>query len=101
MSRERRTLSAAFKAKVALEAIREQKTINQLAAEYELHPNQISQWKKLLLENSALVFDPQAGRHDTESEKKSDELFRQIGQLKVENDWLKKKTAQFLGQKFS
>lgn len=101
MRRAKRTFDGAFKAKVALEALREQKTINQLAAEYELHPNQISAWKKQLLENSATVFESGASVKSDDAEKLSEELFKQIGQLRVENEWLKKKSAQFLGQKFS
>lgn len=101
MKKERRKLSGTFKAKVALEALQEKKTISQLASEYDLHPNQISAWKKQLLENSAQVFDPSAPLKDEGEEKLKDELFKQIGQLRVENEWLKKKSAQFLGQKFS
>src|SRR5438093_5787099 len=101
MRKERRTLTGAFKAKVALEALQEKKTIAQLAAEYDLHSNQISAWKKQLLESSSSIFEqPQAVKEDPE-EKLKEELFKQIGQLRVENEWLKKKSAQFLGQKFS
>jgi transposase len=101
MRKERRTLTGAFKAKVALEAIQERKTISQLAAEYDLHSNQISAWKKQLLESSSHIFEqPQVVKDDSE-EKFKEELFKQIGQLRVENEWLKKKSAQFLGQKFS
>ena len=101
MKKERRKLSGAFKAKVALEALQEKKTISQIASDYDLHPNQISAWKKQLLESSATVFDPSAPAKDESEEKLKDELFKQIGQLRVENEWLKKKSAQFLGQKFS
>jgi transposase len=101
MRKERRTLTGAFKAKVALEALQEKKTIAQLASEYELHSNQISAWKKQLLENSSHIFDqPPVVKEDPE-EKLKEELFKQIGQLRVENEWLKKKSAQFPGQKFS
>jgi transposase len=101
MRKERRTLTGAFKAKVALEAIQERKTIAQLAAEYDLHANQISAWKKQLLQSSSTIFEqPQVVKDDT-AEMLQEELFKQIGQLRVENEWLKKKSAQFLGQKFS
>lgn len=101
MRKERRNLTGAFKAKVALEALQEKKTIAQLAAEYELHANQISAWKKQLLEQSSNIFEqPQVVKDDSE-EKLKEELFKQIGQLRVENEWLKKKSTQFLGQKFS
>jgi len=101
MRKERRTLTGAFKAKVALEALQEKKSIAQLAAEYDLHSNQISAWKKQLLENSSQVFEQPPVVKDDSAEKQQDELFKQIGQLRVENEWLKKKSAQFLGQKFS
>jgi transposase len=101
MRKERRTLTGAFKAQAALEALQEKKTIAQLAAEYELHANQISAWKKQLLENSSHVFEQEHPVKDNSSEKLQDELYKQIGQLRVENEWLKKKSEQFLGQKFS
>jgi transposase len=101
MRKERRTLTGAFKAKVALEALQEKKTITQLAAEYEVHANQISAWKKQLLENSSHIFEQPVVAKDDPSEKLQEELYKQIGQLRVENEWLKKKSAQFLGQKFS
>ena len=101
MRKERRTLTGAFKAKVALEALQEKKTIAQLAAEYNLHANQISAWKKQLLEQSSQVFEQPAAVKDDSAEKLQEELFKQIGQLRVENEWLKKKSAQFLGQKFT
>ena len=87
MARKRHT--AIFKAKVALEAAKEIKTLNELASEYEVHSTQISQWKKHLLENIAGVFSRRkAGADNT---KKFDELYRQIGEVTVERDWLKKK----------
>jgi transposase len=101
MRKERRTLTGAFKAKVALEALQEKKTIAQLAAEYELQPNQISAWKRQLLEESSHIFEQPVAEKEDPEEKLKEELFKQIGQLRVENEWLKKKSAQFLGQKFS
>jgi len=101
MRKERRTLTGSFKAKVALEALQEKKTVSQLASEYDLHPNQITAWKKQLLASSAQVFDPSTPLKDDSEERLKEELFKQIGQLRVENEWLKKKSAQFLGQKFS
>ena len=101
MRKERRNLTGAFKAKVALEALQERKSIAQLAAEYDLHSNQISAWKKQLQENSSQIFEQPQVVKDDSAEKQQDELFKQIGQLRVENEWLKKKSAQFLGQKFS
>ena len=101
MRKERRNLTGAFKAKIALEALQEKKTIAQIAAEYDLHSNQICAWKKQLLESSSHVFESTAPVKDDSEEKLKDELFKQIGQLRVENEWLKKKSTQFLGQKFS
>jgi len=101
MRREKRTLTGAFKAKVALEALQEKKTIAQLAAEYELHANQISAWKKQLLEQSSQVFEKPVIEKDDSKDKEIEKLYNKVGKLSVENDWLKKKSEQFLGQKFS
>lgn len=91
MGRKRHT--AEFKAKVALEAAKEIKTLNELASQYEVHAGQISQWKKQLLENMAGVFSTQ--KKDVDQTKKFDELYRQIGEVTVERDWLKKKLKYF------
>jgi transposase-like protein len=91
MARKRH--SAEFKAKVALEAAKETKTLNELASQYEVHSVQISQWKKQLLENVAVVFTTQ--KKNVNHEKKFDELYRQIGEVTVERDWLKKKLNLF------
>ncbi len=89
----RKKFTPAFKAKVALEALKGQKTIAELARIYEVHPNQIGQWKKKLLEEVPGVFN---GRRDREAKDQAElveELYKQIGQLKVERDWLKKKSG--------
>lgn len=101
MRKERRVLTGAFKAKVALEALAEKKTMAQLAAEYQLQPNQISRWKKQMVENSSQIFEQPVVVKEDPEEKLREELFKQIGELRVENEWLKKKSAQFLGQKFA
>ena len=75
----RKKHSAEFKARVALEAAKEIKTLNELASQYEVHPGQISQWKKQLLENLAGMFSVQ--RKNVNHEKKFDELYRQIGEV--------------------
>lgn len=93
MKKSRRTFSAEFKAKVAIEAIKEVKTISELAQIYQVHPNLISFWKKEFLLNAGKVFD--AGKNETEEiqklKKEKDELVHQIGQLTVDINWLKKK----------
>lgn len=90
--RERRKFSADFKTKVVLESLKERSTIEELARKYELHPNQISIWKKDFLTNASRVFA--AGAEHSEDKKKQEEklekLYAQIGQQKVEIDWLKK-----------
>ena len=89
--RERRTFTAAFKTKVVLEALKERHTMSELAQMHELHPNQITTWKKEFLQGAERVFeqpvDPDRQRLETER----DELHRQLGQLTVEVNWLKKK----------
>lgn len=91
MSKSRRKFSASFKSKVALEALQERETVETLSKKYEVHPNQIMSWKKELRENSDQVFSSGQGVKQDKSAKLIDELYRQIGQLKVDNDWLKKK----------
>jgi transposase-like protein len=94
MSKKRKTHSAAFKAKVALAAHRQDKTISQLASQFKVHPTVISQWKAQLLDSAASVF--QDGRSKKKSDDPSqDELYQKIGRLEVENDWLKKKSELF------
>lgn len=85
----RRKHSSDFKKKVALEAIREQKTINQIAKEYQVHPVQVSEWKKQLLDGCGLAFESNSQRESREEEIAA--LERKIGRLCVENDFLKKK----------
>ena len=93
MKRSRRKFTAEFKAKVVLEAIKEQKSLSELAEQFELRPNLISIWKREFLDNAAKVFSKGDEIKNTieEVEKEKEELFKQIGRLKVENDWLKKK----------
>jgi len=99
MSKSRRKFSASFKSKVALDALQERETIETLSKKYDVHPNQILSWKKELRENSEKVFaTDQRGNSDKSAKlidactlRSTRELYRQIGQLKVDNDWLKKK----------
>jgi len=94
MGKIRKSYSAAFKAKVALEAIKKEKTMSQLSSEYGVHANQINQWRKRLLEELPEIFSKKRQKQEKDSEDLQDELYRQIGQLKVELDWLKKKSKQ-------
>ena len=94
MGKIRKSYSAAFKAKVALEAVKKEKTIAQLSSEYGVHPNQITKWRKRLLEEIPSVFSDQRKKKEKDSEELQSELYKQIGQLKVEVDWLKKKSEQ-------
>ena len=82
----------AFKAKVALEAVKEEKTTSQLSSEYGVHPSQIGQWRKQLLEELPTLFSDKRKKVEKDGEELKDELYKQIGQLKVEVDWLKKKS---------
>jgi transposase-like protein len=90
----RRQHDAAVKAKVALEAIRGEKTIAQIAGEYGIHPNQIRLWRDRVLAALPAAFSKGAARSEKDRADLEEELFRQIGRLKVENDWLKKKSQQ-------
>lgn len=83
--------NTAFKSKVALEAIQERETINQIATRYEIHPNLVTQWKKQLLDSLPDCFSRKRLKGNKEKNT-NDELYQQIGKLKVENDWLKKKS---------
>lgn len=96
MSRKRRQYSPEFKAKVALAAIRGEKTIAELGAQYEIYPAQVNTWKRELLENASTLFDSGKSAHKAQSEAKTenDELYRQIGKLKVERDFLAERSAQ-------
>lgn len=89
MKSKRKNHSSAFKAKVVLEALKEQKTITELAMIYEVHPNQISTWKKEFLDNAAEVFEKSQKRQKEDTD--MGKLYEAIGQLQIENNWLKKK----------
>lgn len=93
MKTQRKTYSAEFKGRLAIEAIRGFKTINELAAEYGVHPNQISMWKAQLLQAVPGVFSGRTDQREKETEELQDKLYRQIGKLQVELDWLKKKVG--------
>lgn len=93
---KRRNFTSEQKAKIVIEVLREERTLNEIAAEQEIHPNLLSRWKAEFLENAGKVFskevdDVQKAKQSHEKEK--DELLRQIGQLSYEVSWLKKKSG--------
>jgi len=92
--RKRKKYSCQFKFKVALEALRGQVTINEIASQYQIHPNLIRSWKKNLTEKGAHVFERKSGCNQKDLEEKEVELYEQIGRLKMELEWLKKKATE-------
>jgi len=95
----RKNHDAAFKAKVALEALKGDRTMAELSSEFGVHANQIRQWRQKLVDELPGVFSDRRRKNDKETEEETSELYRQIGQLKVELDWLKKKSHQLLLRK--
>lgn len=91
MKAQRRKFTPEFKSKVAIEALRERETLEVICKKYDLHPSQVHQWKKDLLSNSSQLFSGGSKSVDEDQSKLVDELYKQIGQLKVANDFLKKK----------
>ena len=98
MPRVRRRFDSKFKSRVALEAIRGLKAISEIAKQFKVHPNQVTLWKKQLLEGAEGVFDGgiSSGKK-SDDEPESAELYEQIGRMKVELEWLKKKVAEHGG----
>lgn len=94
-TKKRNIYKPEFKAKVALEAVRGRLTINQIAKQFGVHPNQISKWKKQFLESLPQIFDNSKQPSAEAGEELNNQLYQQIGQLKVELDWLKKKSSLF------
>lgn len=93
MSQKRKSYSSSFKKKVTVEALSGLKTLQEIAAQYEVHPLQVSKWKKKLLDNAEGIFNGTIKSPEKRGEEKVDELYKQVGKLQVENDWLKKKVG--------
>ena len=93
MRGQRSRYNGVFKAKVAVEAVREQKTLQEIAGKYGVHPAQISKWKKQSLEELPKIMSDRRSRAEKSEEELMSSLYEQIGQLKVELDWLKKKSG--------
>ena len=93
MARQRRQFSAALKAKIAVEAIKGQKTVQEIGSSFSVHPNQVTNWKKQLLEFSPEAFSTGRIRSDEAEEQLKASLYEQIGRLKIELDWLQKKSG--------
>lgn len=94
MGGKRRSFSAEFKARAALEAIKGQRTVNEIAGDLGIHPVQLGQWKKQAVERLCEVFAKAKNRGEDEADELMSRLYQEIGQLKVELDWLKKKSGQ-------
>lgn len=93
MTKRRRSFDGKFKARVALEALRNQRTVGEIASEFGVHPNQVRDWKKQLLAKSAELFaDGRRGAGESD-EQLAGRLYEEIGRLKVELDWLQRKVC--------
>jgi transposase-like protein len=90
---KRKTYTASFKAKVGLEAIREVKTANEIGQDYGVHPAQVGQWKKEILGQAGTLFETKRGRKKADDQADPERLYSEIGRLKIELDWLKKKSG--------
>ena len=93
--KKRKNFSSQFKAKVALEAIRGVKTVTEIAQAFSVHPTQVGQWKKELQEQASAIFDSKRGPAPVDPAASSERLYSEIGRLKMELEWLKKKAARF------
>ena len=94
MKKQRRKHTAEFKARVALEALRGMNTVSEIAAKYEIHPVQVGNWKKELLERVPEIFERKNAAKDKGSEQQREQLEKKVGQLTMEVDWLEKKCVQ-------
>ncbi len=94
----RKKISAELKAKVAIESIKGLKTISEIASMYEVHPNQVSIWKKQYMESAISVFSKPNVSEDQEKDRQIENLYRKIGQLEMDNEFLKKKWQKIQGK---
>ena len=94
MSKNRRNHNSNFKAKVALEAIKGELTVAEIALKYEIHPTQIAKWKKDVLENITGIFEGKIINSQARDDKEKDELYKQIGKLQVQVDFLERMSSQ-------
>jgi len=91
--KKRKVFTGEVKAKVALEAIRGVKTVNEIAQDFGVHPTQVGQWKKELQGQAAVLFEVKRGARPVDQSASPDRLYSEIGRLKMELDWLKKKSG--------
>ena len=94
MTKKRKQYSSQYKFRVALEAIREQKTVNEIASEHGVHPTQVRDWKKKLVDEGPGIFGQNLAKELQEQENRETELYEQIGRLQMELEWLKKKSCR-------
>ncbi len=96
MARRRKTFGTTEKAKVAIAALKEQKTVRQLAVQFGVHPTQVGLWKRQLIDGAPELFERgKASSREEEFQRREKELFEEIGRLRMDLEWLKKKAAQF------
>jgi transposase-like protein len=91
--KHRKVLTGTQKAKIALEALKGQKTLNEIAQEYDVHPNQIGLWKKALQANAGQLFEVKRGAKPVDAQSDSERLYAKIGKLNMELDWLNTHTG--------
>lgn len=94
MTQKRKQYSNQFKFKIAMEAIKGLATVNEIASRYNVHPNQVRNWKSQLLAEGAGVYERKTGQHRQKQENQESQLYEQIGRLKMELEWLKKKVDE-------
>ncbi len=91
MKKSRRKFNSEFKTKVVLEALQERQTLSELSQKYQLHPNQISTWKKEFIAKASSVFESADRTREKELEEEKEAIFKELGQVQCEYNWLKKK----------